>query len=87
MCIRDRCQFVFVVNKWDKRYGKKAEMELWAKTEEKLRHFGLVTPRIEVKADMQRYNTIELMGPQKDIVSPTFDFMYQQIFKPKEQTK
>ena len=82
-----KCQFVFVVNKWDKRYGKKAELELWDKTEEKLRHFGLVTPRIEVKADMQRYNTIELMGPQKDIVSPTFDFMYQQIFKPKEQTK
>ena len=44
-------------------------------------------PRIEVKANMQRYNTIELVGPQKDIVSPTFDFMYQQIFKPKEQTK
>lgn len=82
-----KCQFVFVVNKWDKRYGKKAELELWDKTEEKLRHFGLVTPRIEVKADLQRYNTIELMGPQKDIVSPTFDFMYQQIFKPKEQTK
>ena len=36
---------------------------------------------------LQRYNTIELMGPQNDIVSPTFDFMYQQIFKPKEQTK
>ena len=52
-----------------------------------MRHFGLVAPRIEVKADMQRYNTIELMGPQNDIVSPTFDFMYQQILEPKEQTK
>ncbi|RQE01982.1 ParA family protein [Prevotella intermedia] len=82
-----KSQFIFVVNKWDKRYGKKAELDLWDKTEERLRHFGLVAPRIEVKADMQRYNTIELMGPQNDIVSPTFDFMYQQIFKPKEQTK
>lgn len=43
-----KCQFVFVVNKWDKRYGKKAELELWDKTEEKLRHFGLVTPRIKI---------------------------------------
>ena len=67
--------------------GRKAELELWDKTEERLRHFGLVAPRIEVKADMQRYNTIELMGPQNDIVSPTFDFMYQQIIEPKELTK
>lgn len=66
---------------------RKAELELWDKTEERLRHFGLVAPRIEVKADMQRYNTIELMGPQNDIVSPTFDFMYQQIIEPKELTK
>lgn len=56
-------------------------------TSDWLRHFGLVAPRIEVKADMQRYNTIELMGPQNDIVSPTFDFMYQQIIEPKELTK
>ena len=82
-----KSRFIFVVNKWDKRYGRKAELELWDKTEERLRHFGLVAPRIEVKADMQRYNTIELMGPQNDIVSPTFDFMYQQIFKPKVPTK
>lgn len=82
-----KSRFIFVVNKWDKRYGRKAELELWDKTEERLRHFGLVAPRIEVKADMQRYNTIELMGPQNDIVSPTFDFMYQQILEPKEQTK
>ena len=82
-----KSRFIFVVNKWDKRYGRKAELELWDKTEERLRHFGLVTPRIKVKADMQRYNTIELMGPQNDIVSPTFDFMYQQIIEPKELTK
>lgn len=77
-----RARMVFVVNKWMKTYGKAPEWELWHKTEEHLRHFGLVTPRIEQKADMQRYNTMELMKPIAEIVTPAFNIIYDHIFKP-----
>ena len=74
----------FVVNRHDKRYGKKAELALWAKTDERLSQYGIVTPKIEVKADMQRYNTIEVMSNQRDIVYPTFKFICDHIFKDNE---
>ena len=45
---------------------------------------GIVTPKIEVKADMQRYNTIEVMNNQRDIVYPTFKFICDHIFKDNE---
>jgi hypothetical protein len=72
------------VNRHDKRYGKKAELALWAKTDERLSQYGIVTPKIEVKADMQRYNTIEVMNNQRDIVYPTFKFICDHIFKDNE---
>lgn len=74
----------FVVNRHDKRYGKKAELALWAKTDERLSQYGIVTPKIEVKADMQRYNTLEVMPNQRDIVYPTFKFICDHIFKDNE---
>ena len=74
----------FVVNRHDKRYGKKQELALWAKTDERLSQYGIVTPKIEVKADMQRYNTIEVMSNQRDIVYPTFKFICDHIFKDNE---
>ena len=70
----------FVVNRHDKRYGKKQELVLWANTDKRLSVYGMVTPRIEVKADMQRYNTIEVMSNQRDIVYPTFKFICDRIF-------
>lgn len=76
-----RTETFFVVNRHDKRYGKKAELALWAKTDERLSQYGIVTPKIEVKADMQRYNTIEVMSNQRDIVYPTFKFICDHIFK------
>lgn len=79
-----RTETFFVVNRHDKRYGKKAELALWAKTDERLSQYGIVTPKIEVKADMQRYNTIEVMSNQRDIVYPTFKFICDHIFKDNE---
>ena len=70
----------FVVNRHDKRYGKKQELVLWANTDKRLSVYGMVAPRIEVKADMQRYNTIEVMSNQRDIVYPTFKFICDRIF-------
>ncbi len=76
-----KTEIFFVVNRHDKRYGKQKELELWAKTDERLAQYGYVTPKIEIKADMQRYNTIEVMKNQLPIVQPAFDFICKQIFK------
>ena len=75
-----KTQLFFVVNRHDKRYGKKQELALWANTEKSLGQYGFVTPRVEAKADMQRYNTIEVSDKQKEIVGPTFDFICNKIF-------
>ena len=70
----------FVVNRHDKRYGTQKELNLWAKTDEKLGQYGLVTPKVEIKADMQRYNTMEVMKNQLPVVQPTFDYICKHIF-------
>ena len=70
----------FVVNRHDKRYGTQKELNLWAKTDDKLGQYGLVTPKVEIKADMQRYNTMEVMKNQLPVVQPTFDFICKHIF-------
>ena len=70
----------FVVNKHDKRYGKKHELELWAKTEESFSHYGHIAPKVESKIDMQRYNTMGINFEQRGIISPAFDFIYNKIF-------
>ena len=75
-----KTRLFFVVNRHDKRYGKKPELLLWSKTEQALENYGFVTPRVEAKADMQRYNTIEVTDKQKEIVGPTFDFICNIIF-------
>lgn len=75
-----KTQLIFVVNRHDKRYGKQSELELWAKTEKDLERYGYVAPRVDIKVDMQRYNTIEVLDNQKKIVGPTFDFICNKIF-------
>lgn len=73
-------KMIFVVNKWMVRYGNQAEKELWNNTEKHLGRFGLVAPRVRQLADLQRYNTIELMAPQVPHLAPTFDCIYQHIY-------
>lgn len=70
----------FVVNKFDKRYGTEREKKLWANTDEKFGMAGIVTPRIDQRVEMQRYNTMGLMNTQESIVKPAFDFIYDKIF-------
>lgn len=76
-----KTEIFFVVNRHDKRYGKKHELELWAKTEERLSKYGRFTPKVESKIDVQRCNTLSLSKEQTDIVSPTFDFIIKYIFR------
>ena len=76
-----KAQLFFVVNRHDKRYGKKQELLLWSNTEKSFGQYGFVAPRVEAKADMQRYNTLEVSDKQKEIVGPTFDFICNKIFE------
>ena len=80
-----KAELFFIVNKHDKRCGKKQELELWAKTEERLSHYGHVAPKVESKMNMQRYNTMGINYDQRDIISPTFDFIYNNIFGEEKQ--
>ena len=75
-----KTRLIFVVNRHDKRYGKQPELELWSKTEKVLEQYGYVAPRVDIKVDMQRYNTLEVMDNQKKIVGPTFDFICNKLF-------
>ena len=70
----------FVVNRHDKRYGTERERKLWADTDEQWSKFGIVTPKIEQRMEMQRYTTVELTKNQEEIVLPTFDCIYNEIY-------
>ena len=74
----------FVVNRHDKRVGKKDELEIWAKTEKAFNEYGHVVPRVEQAINMQRYNTFSLVANQDKIVGPAFDYIYKSIFEEKE---
>ena len=80
-----KAELFFIVNKHDKRYGKKHELDLWAKTEERLSHYGHVAPKVESKIDMQRYSTMGINHEQRAIITPTFDFIYKYIFGEEKQ--
>ena len=73
-------KFFFVVNRHDKRYGTEREKQLWADTDAQWSKFGIVTPKIEQRVEMQRYNTGGLMKTQEEIVTPAFDCIYQEIY-------
>ena len=60
--------------------GKKAELVLWEQTREAFSNYGIVTPHIPVRADMERFSTISELDNQLEIVSPAFDIIYQAIF-------
>lgn len=66
-------RLLLVANRYDKRVGKQEELELWKKTEEIFSNYGEILPRIEVKADMQRYNTVSLLDSQTNIVRDCYN--------------
>ena len=82
---RMKSEIFFVVNRHDKRVGKKEELDRWSKTEKGFSNYGQVTPRIEQAMNMQRYNTLSLIANQDEIVGPAFDYIYNAIFKNKSE--
>ena len=77
---RMNSQLVLIPNRQDPRVGKKAELVLWEQTREAFSNYGIVTPHIPVRADMERFSTISELDNQLEIVSPAFDIIYQAIF-------
>ena len=75
-----RCSIFCVPNKFDSRVGKKEELELWKQTEEAFAKHGINAPRIKMKADLQRYNTVAINDTVKEDLYPTFDFIYSKAF-------
>lgn len=72
-------ELLLVANRYDKRIGRKEELELWERTDQAFSKYGEILPRVEIKADMQRYNTVALMDTQLDIVDATFNRIFDLI--------
>lgn len=71
---------VFLIpNLYDKRVGTKEERERWNKVSDKYSGYGTVTPQIEIRASMQRLSTVNLSETPFDILSETFDKVYNYI--------
>lgn len=68
-----KTRLLLVANRYDKRIGKNDELKLWKQTEEAFANYGEILPRIDVKADMQRYNTISLFDTQGEIVRDCYN--------------
>ena len=74
-------ELFFVPNKYDSRVGKKEELELWEETEMAFSRFGNNAPKIKLKQELQRYNTVSMSEKVKNEVLPAFDFLFDKIFK------
>lgn len=77
---RMNAQLILIPNKQDPRVGKRDELLLWDETREAFSNYGIVTPKISVKADMERFSTISDLDTQLETVSPAFDVIYKEIF-------
>ena len=77
---RMNAQLILIPNKQDPRVGKRDELVLWDETREAFSNYGIVTPKITVRADMERFSTISDLDNQLEIVSPAFDVMFKEIF-------
>lgn len=70
---------LLVVNCYDKRFGKKAELELWKQTDKAFSNYGKLLPPIAIKADMKRYNTVSLMDGQLDTIRDCYNQLFDCI--------
>lgn len=73
-------RLILVPNRHDARVGKRNELVLWDETRETFSKYGLVTPRINMKADMERFCTLSKLDGQLEITQAAFDTIYKEIF-------
>lgn len=76
---------IFIVpNLHDHRVGRRSELLLWEAARETFMNYGIVTPKITRRADMERFSTIAALDRQTKIVAPVFDLIYHSIFDTKK---
>lgn len=73
-------ELILVPNRHDARVGTKTERELWDETGKTFSRYGLVTPRISMKADMERFCTLSDLDSQLEITQEAYDLIYNKIF-------
>lgn len=82
MAYKDMHNRIYLIpNKYDSRVGKKEELELWDETEKAFSRFGHNLPKIKLKQDLQRYNTIAMNDKVKQEVLPAFNDLFNNINK------
>ncbi len=81
---RMKTKMFFVANRQDGRVGKRDEKLLWEQTKETFNRYGMVTPAISMKADMERFCTLSELDGQLEITQEAFDTIYNEIFGPIE---
>lgn len=68
---------VFVVNRYNRNWGRSDELAVWRKTEKTFAEYGEIAPKVAAVADMGRYSTLYITPKQKETVKPFFDFVNQ----------
>jgi len=72
---------LFIVpNSHDNRVGTRSELLLWDETRDTFSNYGIVTPKIAKRADMQRFTTMAGLDTQLPFVQKAFDKIYSEIF-------
>lgn len=66
---------IFVINRYQKNFGRKEELSVWRKTAENLKKIGYLAPKIASVADMHRYSTLYITPKQEETIRPFFDFV------------
>lgn len=72
-------QFIFIINRYNKTWGTKDELKVWADFEAELRKYGKVGPRMPSAAEMERYNTICNSPKQEILTAKPFKFIIDEV--------
>lgn len=73
-------RLIFVPNKHDARVGRRSELMLWEETRETFSRYGLVTPKINMRADMERFCTLSDLDGQLEVTQAAYDIIFKEIF-------
>jgi len=72
---------LFIVpNSHDNRVGTRSELLLWEEARDTFSNYGIVTPKVAKRADMQRFTTMAGLDTQLPFVQNAFDKIYSEIF-------
>lgn len=73
-------RLILVPNRHDARVGRRSELMLWEETRETFSRYGLVTPKINSRADMERFCTLSDLDGQLEVTQAAFDTIFKEIF-------